>query len=121
MRLKNAIFHPCRWIIIIILAASTGGVMAEEGLQAGFLYDQFDLTLAEGQRTEAVGPFFYSEKKDSECILAVPPLFSDYQNSATENSEFDFLYPLLTYEHYGHEWRWQFFEVLSFAGGAGAG
>jgi hypothetical protein len=118
MRFQKSIFLQIRCIIaVIILVASTCGVVAQDGLQAGFLYDQFNLTLAEGQRTEAAGPLFYSEKKDSESILAVPPLFSDYQNSATENSEFDFLYPFLTYEHYGKEWRWQFFELLSFAGG----
>ena len=31
--------------------------------------------------------------------------------------EFDFLYPLLTYDRYGSQYRWQLGQVLSFAGG----
>jgi hypothetical protein len=89
-----------------------------EGADAGFLFDEFPLTLEPGERTEAAGPFYYCEQKESEeYTLAVPPLFSDYKNPGVEHSEFDLLYPLLTDEHYGKEWRWQFFELFSFAGG----
>ena len=37
--------------------------------------------------------------------------------SIIDSSEYDILYPLLTYEHYTDEWRWQFCQLLSFAGG----
>ena len=85
---------------------------------AGFFYDHFPLTLEPGYRTETTGPFYYSEQKeDDETTLAVPPLFSNYHNPAVEHSEFDMLYPLFSNEHYGKEWRWQFFEVFAFAGG----
>jgi hypothetical protein len=36
---------------------------------------------------------------------------------ATESKEFDLLYPVLNYESYGREYRWQFCQLLSFAGG----
>ena len=36
---------------------------------------------------------------------------------ATESEDYDLLYPLLTYEIYGREYRWQFCQLLSFAGG----
>ena len=86
-------------------------------MHAGFIFDQFPLTLETGHRTEAAGPFFYSQKTESDSIIAVPPVFSDYHNPGVDNSEFDLFYPFLTYEHYSDEWRWQFFQLLSFAGG----
>src|SRR5665213_2257449 len=101
----------------ILFFLTTGLARSEETFSAGFLFDQFKLTLENGQRTEAAGPFFYSEKNESGQTLAVPPFFSSYKNSAVDSGEFDFLYPLLTCEHYGGEWRWQLGELLSFAGG----
>jgi hypothetical protein len=84
---------------------------------AGPLYDQFPLTLDSGHRTEAVGPFFYNQQKDSEKTWAIPPLFSHETDPAIESREDDFLYPLLTYEYYGKEYRWQLIQLFSFSGG----
>ena len=81
------------------------------------MFDEFDLTLAPGHRTEALGPFFYSEQKETQRIWAVPPLLSYTRDPDTESKEFDFLYPVMTYDRYGEQYRWQFFQVLSFAGG----
>jgi hypothetical protein len=86
-------------------------------VSAGFLFDHFRLTLTEGERTEAAGPFYYSEKTPEEQTLAFPPFFSKYQNPGVDTAEYDFLYPLLTDEHYSDEWRWQFCQLLSFSGG----
>ena len=83
----------------------------------GFAFDQFKLTLEDGFRTEAAGPFYYAQQKDSESILAFPPFFSSDRDPVADRSELDFLYPLLTDTHYGHESRWQLFQMLSFAGG----
>lgn len=90
---------------------------AENDFHAGPLYDQFPLTLDSGQRTEVIGPLFYNQQKDSEKTWAFPPIFSRASDPDVEYREDDFLYPLLTYEHYGKEYRWQFFELWSFAGG----
>ncbi|MGH7975139.1 MAG: hypothetical protein ACREC8_00605, partial [Limisphaerales bacterium] len=84
---------------------------------AGPLFDQFSLTLDSGSRTEAVGPFFYDQQKNSEKIWALPPFFSHDTDPAVELREDDFLYPLLTYHRYGKEYRWQLFQLFSFAGG----
>jgi hypothetical protein len=91
--------------------------LAADELHAGFLYDEFNLTLTAGHRTEAVGPFFYSQEKETERIWAVPPVLSYARDPGTESKEFDLLYPLMTYDRYGGQYRWQFFELLSFAGG----
>jgi hypothetical protein len=92
-------------------------VSAESVFHAGLLFDEFPLTLDVGHRMEAVGPFFYDQQRDSETTWAVPPLFSHDANPAVESREDDFLYPLMTYERYGQEYRWQFIQLFSFAGG----
>jgi hypothetical protein len=81
------------------------------------LFDQYQLTLAPGHRTEAAGPFFYREEQDPSIVWAVPPLFSSTRDPATELEEINFLYPVMSYIRYGQQYRWQFFQVLSFAGG----
>ena len=48
---------------------------------------------------------------------AVPPLFSHDTDPAVESREDDVLYPILTYERYGKEYRWQFIQLFSFSGG----
>lgn len=90
---------------------------AQESFHAGPLFDQFSLTLDSGKRTEAVGPFFYDQQKDSERTTALPPIFSHDTDPTVESREDDFLYPLLTYDRYGKEYRWQLFQLFSFAGG----
>jgi hypothetical protein len=87
------------------------------GPSFGPLYDGFRLTLDPGYRTEAVGPFFYDQQRDTEHTWAVPPLVSWTTDPAVELKEFDFLYPVMTYDRYGDQYRWQFFQLLSFAGG----
>jgi len=84
---------------------------------AGPILSQFSLTLDNGHRTEAIGPFFYDQKKESEKTWAVPPLFSFDSDPAVESKEYDLLYPALTYERFGTEYRWQLGQLLSFAGG----
>ncbi len=90
---------------------------ADEPWDAGFLFDQFSLTLDVGTRTEAVGPFYYYQKRESDRVFAVPPLFSHTADAATDSEEFDFLYPLLTYDRFGSEYRWQLIQLLSVSGG----
>jgi len=86
-------------------------------VHAGPLYDKFRLTLSPGTRVEAAGPFFYHEQSASERTLAIPPLLSYYRDPALDVREFDFVYPILTYDRYGGQYRFQLFQLLSFAGG----
>ncbi len=106
MRLIRAIYLPSRSLAgIIALFCSVIVAGAEDGVDAGFLFDHFQLTLEAGERTEAAGPFYYSDHRESECTVAVPPFFSNYQNPGVGHREMDILYPLLTYEFYSDEWR----------------
>ena len=90
---------------------------APDVVSAGFVFDRFKLTLEDGFRTEAAGPFYYSQEADSGNVWAIPPLFSNYKNPAVEAHEDDFLYPVFTDGRYGHERRWQFCELLGFSWG----
>ena len=104
----------CCWALI---CSPLARVLADEPWHAGFLFDQFSLTLEPGTRTEAAGPFFYDQQRESDHIFAVPPLFSNSRDEGTDSEEFDFLYPVLTYDRFGSEYRWQLLQLLSFSGG----
>jgi len=88
-----------------------------ELLSAGPLYAEFALTLSPGHRAEALGPLFSSELRESQRQWAVPPLLSHTLDPETDSEESDFAYPLLTYDRFGAEYRFQLFQFLSFAGG----
>ena len=86
-------------------------------LSAGPLWDDFDLTLAPGHRLEVLGPLFYQQQQETQHTWAIPPLLSYTQDPAVGLKEFDFLYPILTYDRYGDQYRWQFIQLFAFAGG----
>ncbi|HLX94457.1 MAG TPA: hypothetical protein VKU37_01800 [Verrucomicrobiae bacterium] len=66
-----------------------------------------------------MGPFFYTQERDSEKTWAVPPLFSHDSDPSVDSEADDLLYPVLTYRRFGTEYRWQLVQLLSFAGGEG--
>jgi hypothetical protein len=106
-------------ILCVGLAAILPAQMrGADWLHAGFLYDDFKLTLEPGHRTEALGPLFYSQERDTEKLWALPPLYSDLKDPSIQRRECDFGYPVVTYRRYGTEWRWQFIQIFSFAGSA---
>ena len=85
-------------------------------IDVGPLFAEFPLTLGSGIRTEATGPLFYLQDEADGVTFAVPPLFSKTDMTATDSEEFDLLYPALTYDRFGREYRWQLFQLLSFSG-----
>ena len=104
----------CSWLA---MSSFPFPVFAVDDFVAGPLFSQSALTLDAGSRTEALGPFFYEQKNDSEKIWSVPPLFSFYSDSVGDVTEDDFLYPVITYRRYGTQYRWQLVQLFSFAGG----
>jgi hypothetical protein len=105
---------PITTSLLLFLAAT---VARSDEPVFGPLYQDFHLTLAPGHRTEILGPFFYHQQKESTRLWAVPPLFSYTLDDEVDFSEFDFVYPVLTYDRFGSEYRVQLFQLLSFAGG----
>jgi hypothetical protein len=103
-------------LLVVTLGIPNSTLQAAE-LHLGPLFDEFDLTLTPGTRKEALGPLFYSEHRDTETIWALPPLFAHAEDTASDYTEYDVLYPLLTYDRFGEQYRWQLFQLLSWAGG----
>jgi len=83
----------------------------------GPLYHEFGLTLAPGHRTEYLGPLFYTERKESTRLWAAPPVMSYTLDEEVDFAEFDFFYPVLTYDRFGSEYRFHICQLFSFAGG----
>lgn len=102
------------WFLIVCVPDAT---LASDFLSAGPIVHQFYLTLTPGHRTEAVGPLFYQEQAESQKTWAFPPLVSYASDQAIGLKELDILYPILTYDRYGGQSRWQFCQILSLAGG----
>lgn len=90
---------------------------AANSLSLGPLYHEFRLTLEPGERREAVGPLFYFEQKESRRLWASPPVFSYTLDEETDFEEFDFIYPFLSYDRFGDEYRFHIFQIFNFSGG----
>jgi hypothetical protein len=112
-------------VFIFLVLAALPSLSEDRQSHAGPAIDHFRLTLNDGKRKEAVGPFFYDEqvweqdnvKLNAARTWAIPPFFSRTVNPLTESEEYDFLYPVLTYDRFGDQYRWQIGQLFNFAGG----
>lgn len=105
------------FVTVLLCLGAVRPAGAQAFCHAGPLYERFTVTLGEGERIEAVGPFFQRERLAEAGHWAVPPLCSSGYDTGADREDFDFLYPLLTYDRAGSEYRWQFLQWLSFSGG----
>ena len=105
------------WLAVGLMGLLTSSAEGADGWSLGPLLSRFPLTLDEGERTEALGPLFYEQQTESQHTFAFPPFYSHYQDSGTDSEEYDFAYPVMTRDRFEHEFRWHFFQLLSFAGG----
>ena len=106
----------CR-LLVALLAMLALPCQADYPFSLGPLYDRFPTIATPGYRTEALGPFFYSETHPDQTTWAIPPLMAHTHDWGTDSEEFDFLYPLFTVDRFGLDYRWQFLQVFSIAGG----
>lgn len=60
-----------------------------------------------------------SSASAAERSFAIPVLFSSKSSSRPDHSEWDVLYPLMSYDRYGKEWRWHFLQIFRLSGGEG--
>ena len=89
------------WCLICV----PGALLAEGPWDSGPIFDDYKLTLGTGHRTEIAGPFYYSQQQESRETWALPPFFSQSRDPETEYKGYDFLYPILTYDRYGDQYR----------------
>src|SRR3954447_20919569 len=101
----------------MLFAAILAALPLRAEIVAGPAFSHFGLTLDAGERTEAVGPFFYSDEIEEQYRWAIPPLMSWTHDRGIDSEEFDFLYPILTWDRFGKEYRFQILQVFNFAGG----
>ncbi|MCD6049975.1 MAG: hypothetical protein K0Q55_1378 [Verrucomicrobia bacterium] len=86
-------------------------------LSAGPLAHTFPLTLQPGHRFETLGPLFYRQQSESNTLWAIPPLIAHTTDPDMDMTEMDILYPLLSYDRFGAEYRFHILQVFAFAGG----
>jgi hypothetical protein len=86
-------------------------------LYAGPLLHTFPLTLSEGTRTEALGPLYSHQQSDLWEQWAISPFLSYTRDHSIDAKQWDFVYPLITYDRFGKEYALRFFLLLNFAGG----
>jgi hypothetical protein len=101
----------------MILGLSGLGGACADLLDFGPLASRFRMSLEAGQREEWVGPLYYHQHTDSEDLSAMPPLWSSVRNHEIDSVETDVLYPILTYDRFGEEYRWQLFQWINLASG----
>ena len=63
-----------------------------------------------------VGPL---QSAAAERSFVIPVLFSSERSSRPDHNEWDVLYPLMSYDRYGKEWRWHFLQLFRLSGGEG--
>jgi len=103
--------------IVMLIRFLPSTCHGREDLAAGPLFHQFKLTLDSGDRTEALGPLFSIERRDEQLQTTWPPFMAYRLDKGTDSAEFDFLYPVFTYDRFGSEYRVQLGQLISFAGG----
>ncbi|MCL5096293.1 MAG: hypothetical protein M1608_01900 [Candidatus Omnitrophica bacterium] len=86
-------------------------------MSAGPLVDHFKLTLASGDRVEALGPLLHYERVGNRAEWGVAPLLSYRSEPDLELEGIDLFYPICTYHRFGSEYRLQLFQIISFSGG----
>jgi len=102
-------------MILLVLGCLAGWCGDDADALAGYgpLYDRFELTLETGQRTEIAGPLFFNQEREDDFIWGIPPLFVYATNRTADAEEMDFLYPLWTFDRFGDQKRWQFFQIFN--------
>ena len=81
-------------------------------------YTNITLSLAPSGDRRNYGPLFYEVENDWGQTWAVPPILSHSSDEVTDFAEWDFLYPVVTMDRFGAEYRFQILQLFSFAGGS---
>lgn len=108
-----------KWLPVTI-AVALAAVRLHGGaptIEAGPLVHGFPLTLEPGWRTEAAGPLLWSETTPSLEGWGLNPFVSFRHEAGVERTQVEALYPLISYDRYGGQYRWQILELLSWSGG----
>jgi hypothetical protein len=100
---------------VLLLSPAARPCAAE--LTYGPLAHEFQMTLESGRRREVVGSLFSTEAGQDWQRWAVSPFMRYSVNHGIDSTEFDLLYPLITYDRYGAEYRLRLLFFTTFGGG----
>ncbi len=107
-----------RWAVLAVLLVFLWVMRIEASpLEAGPFGHEFPLTLEDGRRIEAAGPLLSYEERDRWVQWALSPFFSYRRDTVLDAEEFDVLYPLLTVDRFGGEYKFRWFLMSTLAGG----
>jgi hypothetical protein len=100
------------------LVVTGGGDRLGAGeIEMGPLAHHFKLTLEDGERIEAVGPIFSHERSTGHEQWAFTPFLTYRRDRLIDSEEMDILYPFITYDRSGEEYKWRFFLMTTISGG----
>jgi hypothetical protein len=109
----NGFFYGFLFSLFIIVFICENSSSGEDGFSLGPLFDS-DKDKTQGtQEIDAFGPLISSKKSDKRFEYGVHPLFYLVEDRENDSTEFDFLYPLATYDRRENDRRFQFlFDIL---------
>jgi hypothetical protein len=112
-----------RPLLSALLLAGGGGVsaLAEPGSEVRFgpLAEEFPLTLRAGHRGEALGPLFHWQQTPEAWGWGFSPWVSYQHEPGVERTQAEFLYPLVSFDQYGSQYRFHLLQFVSWSGGQG--
>jgi hypothetical protein len=91
--------------------------LRSDPFEAGPLLHEFTSTLGQGDRVEAMGPLLNYETDGFREAWGFSPFMSYQEDRQVESEEFEFLYPFLTYDRFGSEYRFRWFLMTTWTGG----
>jgi hypothetical protein len=83
----------------------------------GPLAEEFPLTLRAGHRGEALGPLFHWQETPEAWGWGFSPWVSYQHEPGVERTQAEFLYPLVSFDQYGSQYRFHIVQFLSWSGG----
>lgn len=85
--------------------------------KAGPLWASAPLVLEDGQQVQAFGPIWEVESREDQDKWALRPFLSHRFNRAEDHDQWHVLYPLITHNRFGTEWRTQILQWINWGGG----
>ncbi len=86
-------------------------------VNVGPFYSKVGLTLGEGYRVEAMGPFYHREVGINYDEWAITPFYTRHYDAAADRLSIDIVWKLAEVDRMGPEYRFAFFQFFNFTGG----
>ena len=99
------------------MSASVGSAGQDSEVRFGPLAEEFPLTLRTGQRGEALGPLFHWQETPEAWGWGFSPWVSYQHEPGVERTQAEFLYPLVSFDQYGSQYRFHIVQFVSWSGG----